>query len=115
MSVNDVLVEGPRPLFFLDYSPAASSTTSGGTTSFKGIASFELAGCALDRGETAECRDVARLASMTWRVSCVRLVEKDHIIDGRSIVAVATWCSASLSSADLERYSLVRRIIGEEH
>src|SRR6266545_4861157 len=116
MSANDVLVQGAEPLFFLDYFACGKLDTRVATDVVKGIAEgCELAGCALIGGETAEMPGMYPEGEYDLAGFCVGVVEKECIIDGRSIVAGDVVLGLASSGPHSNGYSLVRRIIGEEH
>src|SRR5712664_2710767 len=87
MSANDVLVQGVEPLFFLDYFACGKLDTRVAAIVMKGIAGgCELAGCALIGGETAEMPGMYPEGEYDLAGFCVGVVEKERIVDGRSIV-----------------------------
>jgi phosphoribosylformylglycinamidine cyclo-ligase len=116
MCANDVLCQGAEPLFFLDYYVCEKLDLRVATDVVKGIAEgCEMAGCALIGGETAEHPKAFMEGEYDLAGFCVGVVEKDRIIDGRSIVPGDAVLGLASSGPHANGYSLVRRIIGEEH
>ncbi len=112
MSVNDVLVQGAEPLFFLDYFACGKLDKSIATDVIKGIAlGCETAGCALIGGETAEMPGMYPEGEYDLAGFCVGVVEKERIINGRSIAAGDVVLGLASSGLHSNGFSLVRKII----
>src|SRR5919204_5551922 len=113
MSVNDVLVQGAEPLFFLDYFACGKLDKKVAASVVKGIAEgCELAGCALIGGETAEMPGMYPEGEYDLAGFCVGVVEKERIVDGRSIVPGDTVLGLASSGPHSNGYSLIRKILG---
>ncbi|HVI26197.1 MAG TPA: phosphoribosylformylglycinamidine cyclo-ligase [Xanthomonadaceae bacterium] len=111
MCVNDVLVQGAEPLFFLDYFATGKLDVDTTVAVVGGIAKgCELSGCALIGGETAEMPDMYPPGEYDLAGFCVAAVEKAELRDGGRVRAGDVLLGIASSGPHSNGYSLVRRV-----
>jgi phosphoribosylformylglycinamidine cyclo-ligase len=115
MSVNDMIVLGAEPLFFLDYLAVNKLEPATVANMVQGIAKgCKIAGCALIGGETAEMPDLYRKDDFDMAGFAVGVVEKNRIIDGKNIQKGDQILALASNGLHSNGFSLVRKICFEK-
>ncbi|MCD2450750.1 phosphoribosylformylglycinamidine cyclo-ligase [Methylicorpusculum oleiharenae] len=116
MCVNDIIVQGAEPLFFLDYFATGKLDVDTAASVIEGIGKgCELAGAALVGGETAEMPGMYADGEYDLAGFCVGIVEKSQIIDGTQVKAGDALIGIASSGPHSNGYSLIRKIISHSN
>lgn len=112
MCVNDLIVVGAEPLFFLDYYATGKLSLENATDVIKGIANgCKKSGCALVGGETAEMPGMYSEDEYDLAGFCVGIVEKEDMITGENVAAGDALIAIASSGIHSNGFSLVRKIL----
>ena len=112
MCADDVACAGAEPLFLLDYVAVGRLVPAEVATIVAGVAAgCRLAGCALLGGETAEHPGVMRPDDLDLAATCVGVVERDELLDGRAVAAGDVLVGLASSGLHSNGFALVRRLL----
>lgn len=116
MCVNDILCQGAKPLFFLDYIATGKLIPEKMADIVEGIANGCIKGeCALIGGETAEMPGLYKAHEYDLAGFCVGIVDKERIIDGSNITKGDIIIGLPSSGVHSNGYSLVRKVVFEKN
>ncbi len=114
MCADDVACAGAEPLFLLDYVAVGRLVPDEVAAVVAGVAAgCRLAGCALLGGETAEHPGVMRPGDLDLAATCVGVVERDDLLDGRAVAAGDVLVGLPSSGLHSNGFSLVRRLVDD--
>ena len=112
MCVNDLIVQGAEPLFFLDYYATAKLDVAVASSVVEGIATGCIqAGCALVGGETAEMPGMYHKGDYDIAGFCVGVAEKSRLIDGTNVAAGDQLIALGASGPHSNGFSLIRKVL----
>ena len=112
MCVNDLIVQGAKPLFFLDYFACGKLDVDQASHVINGIVKgCKLANCALIGGETAEMPSMYKNEEYDLAGFCVGAVERDAIIDGHTVQAGDSLIAVASNGIHANGYALIRKIL----
>ena len=112
MSVNDIIVQGARPLFFLDYFATGKLDVDTAANVVSGVAEgCRRSGCALLGGETAEMPSMYPEGEYDLAGFCVGIVDNSKIVDGSSVSVGDVVIGLASSGVHSNGYSLVRKLL----
>ena len=112
MNVNDLIVQGAEPLFFLDYLGLSKLEPDATAKMIEGVAKgCEIAGCALIGGECAEMPDIYKPGDFDIAGFCVGVVELDRVVDAARVKKGDVIIGLPASGVHSNGFTLVRRIV----
>lgn len=112
MCVNDLIVQGAEPLFFLDYYATDKLDVDVASAVVSGIADgCVLSGCALVGGETAEMPGMYHAGDYDIAGFCVGIAEKSRLLDGSAVASGDQLIALGSSGAHSNGYSLIRKVL----
>jgi phosphoribosylformylglycinamidine cyclo-ligase len=116
MCVNDLIVQGAEPLFFLDYYATGKLNTKIAISVISGIGEgCKQSGCALIGGETAEMPGMYQGEDYDLAGFCVGIVDKDKIIDGSNVANGDHIIALASSGPHSNGYSLIRKVLEQSN